>query len=451
MNLLILCPHFAPDLAPTGEVMSAIAAGLVDRGHRLHLVTALPWYEHHRVEPEWEGRWVRHDDHPWGRVTRVHPFPTDKRNIPARAAAFAGFTALSELVALASRARPDAVLAMSPPLTLGAAGWSAAKRFGVPFVFNIQDVFPDVAVELGAIVNPRVIATASALERLTYQGADAVTVLSDDLRDNVVAKLAGRRRGDASKVRVIPNFVDTERIRPGPAENSYRREYGLEAKTVVMYAGNVGLSQSLDMVIDAAAGFADDPDVVFVINGGGSGRPELERRAAGMANVRFVDMQPRERLPEVLAAADIHLVPLKAGLARSSVPSKTYSILAAGRPVVASVDRGTEVARTVTAAGAGIAVAPDEAEPFAKAVRQLVHDPARRAEMGQAGRAFVERWLSPAAVAASYESLFVELIEARHAAPRSRWPAPRPGKGVGPDGRVTLAPGGRSRTPRESR
>src|SRR5690606_27911600 len=169
----------------------------------------------------------------------------------------------------------------------------------------------------------------------TYLRADAVTVLSDDLRDNVAAKIAGRRgpAGRSDKVRVIPNFIDTDWIRPGPKENSYRREYGLEGKRVVMYAGNVGLSQSLDLVLAAAAHLAHDPDVVFVINGGGSARPGLEERAAGLANVRFVDMQPKERLPEVAAAADIHVVPLRAGLARSSVPSKLYTILASGRPV----------------------------------------------------------------------------------------------------------------------
>ena len=156
MNLLVLCPHFAPDLAPTGEVMTQITEQLVARGHRIHVVTALPWYIHHAIEPGWEGHLVRHEDTEWGRITRVHPFPTDKRNIPARALGFAGFTGLGGLAAILSRSRPDAVLAMSPPLTLGAAGWAAARAHRVPFVFNIQDVFPDVAVELGAITDPRV-------------------------------------------------------------------------------------------------------------------------------------------------------------------------------------------------------------------------------------------------------------------------------------------------------
>jgi colanic acid biosynthesis glycosyl transferase WcaI len=411
MNLLVLCPHFAPDVAPTGVVMTQIATELAERGNRLHIVTSLPWYQHHALEPGWEGQAVRHEDVAWGRITRVHPFPTDKRNIPARALAFGGFTALSGLAALASRSKPDAVLAMSPPLTLGAAGWAVARARRIPFVFNIQDVFPDVAVELGAITDPRVIRFASWLERETYLRADAVTVLSEDLKANVAAKIAGRRgdAGSPDKVRVIPNFIDTDRIRPGERENAYRREFGLAGKTVVMYAGNVGLSQSLDLVLSAAAHLAHDPDVAFVINGGGVARPGLEQAAAGLPNVRFVDMQPAERLAEVAAAADIHVVPLRSGLARSSVPSKLYTILAAGRPVVASVDPGTEVARTVVEAGAGLAVPPDDAERFTKALVRLIESPEEASEMGEAGRRFVERWASPAGVAASYEALFAEL------------------------------------------
>ncbi|MEY2420459.1 MAG: colanic acid biosynthesis glycosyl transferase WcaI [Acidimicrobiaceae bacterium] len=406
MNLLVLCPHFAPDVAPTGEVITSITTELAARGHQLHVVTSLPWYRHHRIEDGWGGKAVREQVTDWGRITRVHPFPTDKTNIPARALAFGGFTALTGIVAAASRPRPDAVLAMSPPLTLGLAGWVTARLRGAPFVFNIQDVFPDVAVELGMIKNPTIIGMASALERFTYLRSDAVTVLSDDLRDNVAAKLRSNR---PDRVRVIPNFVDTEHIQPAPRENSYREEFGLAGKTVVMYAGNVGFSQSLDLVLDAATALAHDPDLVFVINGGGAARADLERKASGLRNVRFVDMQPKDRLPEVLAAADIHVVPLRRGLARSSVPSKMYSILAAGRPIVASVDTGTEVAAVVDRADAGIAVPPDDPEAFTKALARLVAEPDEVQRMGRAGRAFVERWASPAAIAEQYEALFDEL------------------------------------------
>ena len=116
MNLLVVCPHYAPDVAPTGEVMTSIVTELARRGHRLHVVTALPWYRGHRVEEGWTGRWVRTDETDFGWITRLHPFPTDKSNIPARALAFGGFTGLTMLAGLRPKLRPDAVLVMSPPL-----------------------------------------------------------------------------------------------------------------------------------------------------------------------------------------------------------------------------------------------------------------------------------------------------------------------------------------------
>ena len=422
MNLLVICPHFDPDVAPTGVVMSRIAHELIARGNRLHVVTSLPWYQHHAIDAGWDGQLVRTERTDWGRISRVHPFPTDKRNIPARALAFGGFTALATLVGAFGQVRPDAVLAMSPPLTLGLAGRIAATVRRAPLVFNIQDVFPDVAIELGLLSGDRVIRGARALERVSYRISDAVTVLSDDLAENVRAKITIGLEGEraqvqAEKVRVIPNFVDTNAIRPAARENSYREQYGLIGKKVVMYAGNVGFSQSLNLVLDAARSFeASRPDVVFVINGGGSARPDLERDAAQLPNVRFVDMQPIERLPEVLAAGDIHVVPLRAGLAWSSVPSKLYSILAAGRPIVASVDPGTEVERTIERARAGIAVPPDDSRAFASALGELIDDSDRADSMGASGRLFVERWASPSAVAESYENLFAELIGRRKSA-----------------------------------
>lgn len=406
MKLLVFCPHFAPDVAPTGEVMTAIAGALAERGHELHVVTALPWYLHHRVEPGWGGRLWRTERTEWGSITRLHPFPTDKTNIPARAIAFGGFTGMAALTGLLTRSRPDAVMVMSPPLPLGLAGWLSALTRRRPFVFNIQDVFPDVAIELGAITGRRTIALARWLERFLYRRSDAVTVLSEDLRDNLARKLVGHR---PERVEVIPNFVDTARIVPADPDNDYRREHDLLGRTVIMYAGNVGLSQSLDLVVEAARRHAGRDDVVFVINGGGSALAGLKQRAAGLPNLRFVDMQPRERLPEVLAAGDVHLVPLKTGLARSSVPSKLYSILAAGRPVLASVDAGTEVATTLERAAAGISVPPEDPDAFCAALELMIGDPEGRARMGAAGRSFVEDWVSPAAVGAAYEELFERL------------------------------------------
>ncbi|MEM8706359.1 MAG: glycosyltransferase family 4 protein, partial [Actinomycetota bacterium] len=210
MRVLVLCPHFEPDTAPTGTVMTEIVRQLTAQGHQVDLVTSLPWYEHHEVEPEWRGRLWRRERTAWGSITRVHPFPTDKTNIPARALGFAGFTGLAGLLALFTRRRPDAVLVMSPPLTLGLPGWVVARVRRAAYVFNVQDIFPDVAVEVGAITNERVISILRRLERFVYRRADAVTVLSSDLADNVAAKI-----GSPETVRVIPNFVDVERITIG--------------------------------------------------------------------------------------------------------------------------------------------------------------------------------------------------------------------------------------------
>ena len=406
----MLCPHFAPDTAPTGTVMTGIVEGLGALGHRLHVVTSLPFYEHHRVVEDWRGSVALHSETRWGTVSRVQPFAGNKTNLVSRAAGFAGFTALSGLTAALTASRPDVVLAMSPPITLGPMAVAIGRLRRIPVIFNVQDIFPDVAIDLGMLTDPRLVTVARKLERAVYAASDAVTVLSDDLRANVVAKVGPTC---ADKVRVIPNFVDTKRIVPASGENAYRAEHGLTGKCVVLYAGNVGHSQSLDLVLHAARFFADDPSVAFVINGQGSARADLERDAAGMTNVSFVDYQPPERLAEVLAAGDIHLVPLRRGLASASVPSKIYSILAAGRPFVASVDEGTEIDRVAQSSGAGIAVPPEAPEPFVQAIRQLIDHPDEASAMGAKGRNWVSDWASVDAVAAAYSGLFAELVARR--------------------------------------
>ncbi|WP_117000735.1 glycosyltransferase family 4 protein [Desertimonas flava] len=412
MNIVVLGPHFDPDTAPTGRVLSRIVSELARRGHRVHVVAALPWYRDHAVEAGWEARLGRRQQVEWGTITRVNPFPgDDKRNLVRRALGFAGFSVLAGAAGVLAGGvgqRVDAVIAMSPPLTLGLTGRLVAWSHRAPLVFNIQDVFPDAAVRTGAITNRRVIAVASWLERLSYRSSDAVTVLSDDLAANVRGKLPGRRRGRdrADRVHMIPNFVDTDAIRPAERMTPYRAELGIGDEPVVLYAGNVGFSQSLDLMLAAARRL---PQATFLINGEGSMRAELVERAAGLGNVRFGHYVPDHRLVELLATGDIHVVPLRAGLANVSVPSKTYSILAAGRPVVAAIDPGTEVPRILEASGAGIAVAPDDADAFTHALQSLLDDPARCAGLGAAGRAWVEEAASPAAVAASYERLIESL------------------------------------------
>ncbi len=402
-RVVVLCPHFAPDTAPTGDVMTRIVHEMAALDVEVHVVTSLPWYRYHAVEEGWTGRLIRRECTTWGSVTRVHPFPSkSKRNLFARAVAFVAFSVLAGVCALfvgGWRRRVTAIIAMSPPLTLGLTGWFVGVVRRAPLVFNIQDVFPDAAIQTGAITNRRVIAVASWLERLSYKRSKAVVVLSEDLRRNVAAKLPASL---ASRVHVIPNFVDSEAIVPADRLTDYRKEMSIGDETVVMYSGNVGFSQSLDLVINAARYF---PDVTFLVNGEGSARDTLRAAAVGVANMRFGEYQPKERLTEVLATGDIHVVPLRRGLGSVSVPSKTYSILAAGRPVLAAIDSDTEVTRILASSGAGVSVAPDDVEQFRRGLRELLEDEAGRRAMGTAGRAWVETHVSPHAVGRSYVDL----------------------------------------------
>ncbi len=402
--------------------MTQLVDGLAERGHEITVVTALPWYRGHRVAPEWRGRPWRRETTEWGQIVRVWPFPTDKSNIPARALGFGGMTSLAAALGL-TVGRPDVVMAMSPPVFLGDAAWLLARRWRVPFVLNLQDIFPDIAVELGALSGERVLALARRHERSLYQRADAITVLSEDQARNVRAKLTttpeptkptgvegseGPR--DGAEVAVIRNFVDLDRIRPTERENEYRRRHDLVGRRVVMYSGNVGLSQSFELVRDAADRWRDRSDVVFVINGEGAARPEVDRWAATRANVRVVDFGPREEVESILGAADLHLILLRSGLARSSTPSKFYSILAAGRPVLASIDEGSEVSSVIKEVEVGAAVPPDDTWAFSQALDQLLDDEDELLAMGERARNYAECCLTASAQAAAYEALFRRLL-----------------------------------------
>jgi colanic acid biosynthesis glycosyl transferase WcaI len=405
--IVVLVPHFAPDTAPTGEVITRIVDEFIAAGQRIHVVTALPWYRTHAIEEGWTGRLVRRERTAWGSIIRVHPFPgKSKSNLLRRAIGFAGFSAIAGVCTLFAggiHRRPSAIISMSPPLTLGLTGWLAARLRFTTAIFNIQDVFPDAAIETGAITSKRIISAARWLERISYHRSDAVVVLSDDLRDNVVAKISPRH---VSKIKVIPNFVDADRIVPMDRMTSYRRELNIGDELVVMYAGNVGYSQSLTLMLHAAQRM---PNVTFVINGDGAARTELEAQATGLSNIRFAGYQPRERVGEVLASGDIHVVPLRTGLGAVSVPSKTYSILAAARPVVAAIDPGTEVTRILDHSGAGVSVAPDNEEVFTAALQNMVTNIVEAREQGRKGRQWVETHVSPAAVAHSYLALIADI------------------------------------------
>ena len=410
-RVVVVCPHFDPDTAPTGVVMSRIVRELVERGHEVHVVTALPWYREHRLEAGWGGRPWRRERTSWGTIWRVHPFPgSDKTDLVRRALGFVGFSVLALLAGLLAGGvgrRMQAVIAMSPPLTLGLTGRLIAWSHRAPLVFNVQDVFPDAAQRTGAVTNPQVLAAARMLERLTYRCSDAITVLSEDLVGNLASKMPERRR---SRIHMIPNFVDTVAIAPLDRMTSYRRELGLGEGPVVMYAGNLGWSQPFELMIEAAR---LRPQYSFVINGDGAAAGEIDAAARDLPNLVRVGYQPADRLSEVLATGDVHVVILKTGLAAVSVPSKTYSVMAAARPVVASIDPGTEIPRLLAASQGGIAVPPEDLETFVGALDSILERADRGASWGANARHHVLEHASPAAVGAAYETLLAELARSR--------------------------------------
>jgi glycosyltransferase involved in cell wall biosynthesis len=245
------------------------------------------------------------------------------------------------------------------------------------------------------------------MERFVYQQANAITVHSEGNRQHIARKLGIEK---AEKVRVIPNWVDTRFIQPGPRINWFREEHNLGNAFIVSFAGVLGYSQDLDIVLEAARILKDEnpqSDILFLIVGDGVERPRLEAKARqmGLNNVRFLPMQPREKYPAVLHALDIGLVTLHAEVRTPVVPSKILSIMAAGRPVVAAMNLDGDGPRLIAEARCGLCVPPEDPRALAEAILQLYHDASLREELGRNGRQYAEEHLSLVLCATQYEEL----------------------------------------------
>ena len=407
MRILVITPHFEPDTAPTGIIVTSLVEQWAKQGHQIEVVASLPWYEKHEVETHWKGKLFRREEKESVTVTRLHPIPQDKNKLYRRLLSFLAFSFLAAIASLLKKGPFDAVIALSPPLTLGNVGKVAALRHRCKLILNLQDIFPDVAVALGKIKSRSSIKLLEKYEKFTYGGSDAITVLSKDLEENVNKKIG--RIKIPPKIEVIPNFLISSSIKPQDRLTSYRKEHQLGEKLVVMYAGNLGNSQSFELIIEAARKHDERDDIVYVINGGGVMSDRLKQQANELKNLVVVDYQPIERLSEVLATADLHLVPLRAGLGGMSGPSKIYSVFASGRPVIASVDSGTEIERIVAESEGGIAVPPDDFDSFIFALEGLIEDSELLEEMGNKARVWLENCYSSKTIADSYLDLIRRL------------------------------------------
>jgi len=217
---------------------------------------------------------------------------------------------------------------------------------------------------------------------------------------------------------VIPNCVDTDYITPRAKDNAFARREGLVDRFVVLFAGNAGLSQGLEHVLAAAKALGDHREILFLLVGNGAAKPALEAQAAemGLGNVRFMPFQPWEEVPDLYASADVCLIPLRKGIAQDSVPSKAWTIMAAGRPIVASVDMGSDISTELRQAGCALCTPPEDPAALARAILELYADPARRERMGANGRCYVAARYTPEIVARQYDELFRRVTRRRRAA-----------------------------------
>ena len=399
MRLLVITPHFAPDTAPTGTIVTELVSNWCKQGHQVHVITSFPWYKDHEVADDWKNRFIKKTINGSVEITRVYPFPNKKSNLFIRGLGFLSFSLLVSMLSVFSKGPFDVVYALSPPIPLGMAGKVASMRHRCPLIFNVQDIFPDAAIETGVLRSKLLVRLAKIFEKISYHSSEVITVLSEDMRENITRKLSDSKKKPV--VSVIPNFALKEFFHT-EEENEYKKENNLEGKIVVMYAGNLGYSQPLELIVDSAKIHLDTENLIYVVNGGGVKTDYIKREAKVIRNLVFVEYQPIERLPEVLSSADIHLVMLKSGLGDVSVPSKIYNIFASGKPVVVSVDSGTELERLVLEAEAGFVVAPDKPDAFHEAIRKLSDDSSLRNKMGNSAQMAAKKWYSAEAVSDLY-------------------------------------------------
>jgi colanic acid biosynthesis glycosyl transferase WcaI len=292
------------------------------------------------------------------------------------------------------------------PLTVAVPLLAVGRLRRAKIIFNVQDLHPDALVDIGLVKNRFAIAALRVLERLAYRCADALAVICDGFRDHCIA-----RGADPAHVEVIPNWIDLDEIRPQLHSSRLRAEIGIPNDAiVVLYAGTIGLVSGADVLIDACALLPRESAIRVVFVGEGQLVSRLKEKAARLApdTVFFLPFQPRERLNEVQSLADISVVTLLPGHARTSVPSKVLGYMAAGRPVIAAVDLDSETARLVHAAGAGWVVPPGDPNSLARALHELERDEDARHRCGQSGRRYLEDHHRQDAVLERYARLFRE-------------------------------------------
>jgi colanic acid biosynthesis glycosyl transferase WcaI len=409
MRVLLLSLVFRPDNVSTAHIMADLAADLVAAGHDVSVFTTTP---HYNRDPGGEEQQRLHWC--WGPLLQVSTYrgarvyhawmPRKGASVALRLSAWVWFHVVSTTAALLLAGRTDVILAPSPPLTVGVSAWIVGRLRGAPFVYNVQEIYPDIAIDLGALKNRRLIRVLRGIERFVYRRARTITAISQRMRERLLDKGVA-----PDKVVIIPNFVDVENLTPRPKDNAFSREHGVVDRFVVSYAGNIGPAQGLECFVDAAGLLRDLPDVRLMLIGDGSLVVPLRARAEalGLTNIVVVPYQPFSRVPDIYGATDVCVVAQAAATASDAIPSKVYRIMACERPIVAATEPASDLAQLVLDADAGVVIPPGSGEHLAAAIRDAVEHVDRWRDRGRSARRYVAARYARPVVGRQYEDVLL--------------------------------------------
>jgi colanic acid biosynthesis glycosyl transferase WcaI len=409
MRILYLSQYFPPEAGATQTRAYEMARNLVRLGHAVTMIAEVPNHPSGIIPPEYRGKLVERSRLEGIEVLRVWVKASPVKSFRNRMLFYLSYMINASLAGLwLARGRYDLIYASSPPLFVGGAALALSYLKRIPMLFEVRDLWPESAVALGELSNPRAVAWATRLEKACYRRARAIVVVTEGIRQRLL------QRGLAQdKVKLVPNGANVELFRFDPqGRQRWRQELGLADQFVVIYAGIHGIAQGLETLVEAARGLQSEVQVHFLLVGDGPKKAEITElvRDYGLANLTLLGEKPREAMPALLSAADAAVIPLrKLEIFKGALPSKMFDSWACERPVLLSV--AGEAQKVMETAQAGIFVEPEDAQALAQAILELRDRPELRRQMGQRGRAFTEEHYSRQAQAEQLAKIMQTVLD----------------------------------------
>jgi colanic acid biosynthesis glycosyl transferase WcaI len=405
VRILFMAQCYAPEDICAAILITQLAADLAKRGHHITVVTGAPNYPQGRVFKGYRNSLYKVETLDGVRVVRTWSYISPSKKSWPRLLHYGTYSVTAFYGGLFA-GRPDVIVSYSPPLPLGFSAWLLSRIYRVPWVLQLEDLYPDAAIAAGVLTNKKIIKFFLGMENFLYKNSQRISVISKNFRQILLKK-----RVRDSKIEIIPVWADPNEVRPMQKQNAFRREHGLNDKFVVMYAGNIGITSCLEDILHAAEILREQNEIQFVIVGEGVKKESLEAemQAKQLTNVLFLPFQPREIFPEMLATADLSLVTLNAGAALYSLPCKIFSVMASARPILAVTPPGSEIMQIIEDAGCGWNVPPQSPGKLAEAILLLKDRESELIQMGQNGRACLEKNYSRKQCVDAYEKMLITL------------------------------------------